>query len=209
MRFHSRAMSRAGYDSFVNFNLPVNTSFTNAADMQLTNETWRKWESALLFASTSLHSVDPVIWPLIHDPQLLERALSIRRVTWDVSEESSSFHVAFRFSIGRVFCYARKTVKCIAKGLIAARLPHRVEEAEVDAFLPTTAAQFSDVCFQIWNSALPLSLVCSLCARHLEKKEQATTYAKAELTGNLNPLKLAMAHMALGVAGCLEGEAHL
>jgi hypothetical protein len=83
--------------------------------------------------------------------------------------------------------------------MIAARLPHLVEGAEVSAFVPTAEAQFADLGFQIFGAELPLSLVCGLCALHSGDQNQALMYAKAELTGNLNPLKQTLAHLALAV----------
>ena len=62
----------------------------------------------------------------------------------------------------KLFSYARKTAQCIAKALIATRLPHLVEEAEMAAFLPTAVAQFPDLCFQIFHCALPLSFEFAL-----------------------------------------------
>ena len=101
------------------------------------------------------------------------------------------------------FSCARKIAQCVAKALIAARLPHLVEEAEVSAFLPTAEVHFSDLCFQSCFSGLSLSLLCSLCARNLGAKQHASTYAEAELTINLNPLKQILAQMALAAAECL------
>jgi hypothetical protein len=168
------------------------------------------WEAAVLFATANCNSVDLFLWPLIYDSRLLERILTIRQVAWDVPETNTSFHVSYSYSTendGRnVFSCARKTAQCIATALIATRLPHLAEKAEVSAFLPTAVAQFSDLCFQHLFSALPLSLLCSLCARNLGAKHQASAYAKAELTGNLNPLKQALAKMALAAAECFEKE---
>jgi hypothetical protein len=100
----------------------------------------------------------------------------------------------------------RKTAQCIAKALIATRLPHLCDAAEVSAFLPTAEVQFSDLGFQAFSCSLSLRLICSLCARNLGAKHQASTYAKAELMGNLNPLKQTLAQMALAAAECLEKE---
>ena len=195
---------------FVAENSPASAAFTFVADIQLTNEVWVKWEAAVLFATVNCNSVDPFIWPLIYDSRLLERVLSIRQVAWNVPETTTSFHVPFFYSAEkdgrRVFSFTRKTAQCIAKALIATRLPHLAEAAEVAAFLPTAEAQFPDLCFQTVYCALPLSLICSLCARSLGAKHQASAYAKAELMGNLNPLKQTLAQMALAAAECLEKE---
>jgi len=142
---------------------------------------------------------------------LLQRALSVCRVTWDVSETHPEFASVchFHYSIEKdgceVFNQAPQTAKCLAKGLIAARLPHLVEQAEVPAFLSTAEAQFADLISQ-FTTGLPLSLICSLCARYLADNKQASMFAKEELTRNLNPLKQALAHMAVGVAECFAEE---
>jgi hypothetical protein len=195
----------------VGYNNPASAAFTFVADMQLTNEVWVKWEAAVLFATANCNSVNLFLWPLIYDSRLLERVLSIRQVAWDVPETNPSFHTFSTYCIekkdGRkVFSQACKTAQCIAKALIATRLPHLAEAAEVAAFLPTAVAQFPDLGFQFASCASPLSLICSLCARSLGAKHQASTYAKAELTGNLNPLKQTLAQMALAAAECLEKE---
>jgi hypothetical protein len=137
------------------------------------------------------------------------------RVTWDVSETHTELVSSCagtnwrrRCEDGReVFYHTPKTVQCYAKGLIAARLPHLVEQAEVPGLLLTAEAQLRDNTFQIGVSVgLPLSLVCGVCALHLRDKNQALVHAKSDLMGNLNPLKQTPARMAVAVAHCLEKE---
>jgi hypothetical protein len=150
------------------------------------------------------------VWPLIYDPRLLERALSMYRVTWDVPEThaelvSNCTGTWRRIHDGREFFYnTPKTAQCIAKGLIAARLPHLVEQAEVPGLLLTAEARFRDNLFQKGSSGLPLSLVCGVCALLLGDKSQALMHAKSELVGNFNPLQQTRARMAVAVAHCLE-----
>jgi hypothetical protein len=152
------------------------------------------------------------VWPLIYDTQLLERALSLWHMTWDVSEtqpELISMCVG-KYSIEkdsrRVFYNTPTTAECSAQGLIATRLPHLVEGAEVPALLPAAEEQFGDLVFQTLGCGLPLSLVCSLCARHLGDRHQASVYARGELIGNLNPLKQTFAHMALAVCNSVPAK---
>ena len=194
-------------DSFINLNQPASAAFTFLADIPFANEIWSKWEPAASFAAESGDFTYTIfnVWPLIYDTQLLERALSLCRVSWDVSEtQPELISMCFgKYSIERdgrrVFYNTPKTAKCYAKGLIATRLPHLVEGAEVAALLPAAEEQFGDLIFQIGGCGLPLSLVCSLCARHLGDRQQASVYARGELIGNLNPLKQTHAQMALAV----------
>jgi hypothetical protein len=215
-RMHDRCMARLGHDSFVAANPAVNTAYTFVADVQLVDEIWAKWESAALFeiGSGNLNMYYHINnnWPLIHDNLLFARTLAMYHVTWDVTDTQTELitRCAGNYTIekdGReVFFLAPKTAQCLAKSLLAARLPHLVEEAEVATFLPTAEAQFVDLVFQVFGTGAPLSLVCSLIARHLRDKRQASMYAKAELIGNLNPLKQTLAQMALAVAGCLADD---
>jgi hypothetical protein len=188
-------------------NPPASAAFAFLADIPFANEIWSKWEPAAAFAAESGDFMYTIfkVWPLIYDTQLLERALSLWHVTWDVSEtqpELISMCVG-KYSIEkdsrRVFSNTPKTAQCYAKGLIATRLPHLVEGAEVSALLPAAEEQFDDLRFQLAGCGLPLSLVCSLCARHLGDRHQASVYARGELIGNLNPLKQTHAQMALAV----------
>jgi hypothetical protein len=191
----------------VNLNQPASTAFTFLADIPFANEIWSKWEPAAAFAAESGDFMFTIfhVWPGIYDIQLLERALSLWHVTWDVSDtQPELISMCFgKYSIEkggrRVFYNTPKTAKCYAKGLIATRLPHLVEGAEVAASLPAAEEHFDDLMFQIMGCGLPLSLVCSLCARHLGDKHQASVYARGELLGNLNPLKQTFAQMALAV----------
>jgi hypothetical protein len=200
-------------DSFVGFNQPASTAFTFLADIPFANEIWSKWEPAASFAAESGDFAYTFfhVWPLIYDTQLLERALSLWHVTWDVSEtQPELISGAGKYSIEkdgrRVFYNTPKTAKCYAKGLIATRLPHLVEGAEVAASLPAAEEQFGDLTFQITGCGLPLSLVCSLCAWHLGDKYQAPVYARGELIGNLNPLKQTQAQMALAVCNSVPAK---
>jgi hypothetical protein len=207
-------VSRGGYDSFENVNSPASTAFTFLADIPFANEIWSKWEPAASFAAESGDFAFTIfhVWPGIYDIQLLERALSLWHVTWGVSETQPELISTCygKYSIEkdgrRVFCNTPKTAKCYAKGLIATRLPHLVEGAEVSALLPAAEEQFSDVWFQIAGCDLPLSLVCSLCARHLGDRHQASVYARGELIDNLNPLKQTFAHMALAVCDSVPAK---
>jgi hypothetical protein len=204
---------RGGVHDIFIANYPAHTAFTFVADISLTNESWDRWEPAMQFAADNgdFHQTTFSAWPLIYDARLLKRALSVCRVTWDVSETHPEFasvchlHYSIEKDGRGVFQQAPKTAKCLAKGLIAARLPHLVEQAEVPTFLSAAEAQFADLVSRFYTG-LPLSLICSLCARHLGDNTQASMYAKTELTRNLNPLKQALAHMAVGVAECFTEE---
>ena len=199
-------------------NCPANVARTFVADIHLLNSIWTKWEAAALFAVEHghIHMTWANVWPIIDDARLLERALSMYRVTWDVSETQSEIASMTVFPTsyydekdGReMFSNRPKTAKCFTKALIAARLPHLVQQAEVSAFLPTAEAQFADWYFTTTSGTGPtLSLVCSLCANHVvgdESKSQALMNAKTELMGNLNPIKQTLAHMSLAVAQYVE-----
>lgn len=162
------------------------------ADIPLTNEIHQKWEPAAKsaasigrFSFTVFH-----VWPHIFDTGLLERDLSMYCVIWDVSATQTEVvstckgHYRSKKHGREVFYHAPKTAACFAKALIAARLPHIVEEGEVSAFLPAAEAQFADLTFLAMSTGLPLSLVCSLIVRHLGDKHHAAMYAKSELMGN-------------------------
>jgi hypothetical protein len=207
-------MAKSGYDPFVVFNLAGGVAFTFIADIRLFDEAWLIWESAASFAANSNNTRALAVfnvWPLIQDARLLQRALSIWRVAWGAPATLAEMTAmsAGEYSMEKnrhqVFCYQPKTAQCLVSGLIAARLPHLVEKSEVVAFLPTAEAQFRDLVFQIFSTGLPLSLVCSLVARHLGEKHQAAMHAKAELS-NLNPLKQAHAHIALASAQNLKAK---
>jgi hypothetical protein len=210
-KFHALWIARSGHDVFVGLNPSSHAAFTFVADMQLTNDIWKKWEPAALFAANSGNFQYTIfaVWPIICDTRLLQRTLLMSRVTWAVAETQPELISACigKYSIKKdgheAFYNEPETAQCFAKGLIAARLPHLVEEAELLAFLPAAQAQFADLAPLSWGTGLPLSLVCSLCAQNLEDKKQASTYAKAALV-NLYPPKQTLAYMALGVAECLE-----
>jgi hypothetical protein len=205
-QMHVRFLARMGWDSFVGLNPAVNMAFTYIADIPLVDEIFRKWEPALAFAAKKGHFRYTVfcVWPVIHDSRLLERVLSMSDVAWDVPENHATLvsTCTGKYSIhkdGRdIFYHNIKTAQCLVKGLIATRLPHLVEGAELSDFLLTAEAQFGDLMFQICGSTgLPLSLLCSLVAQHLGDKKLASKYAKVELIGNLNPLKQTLAQLAL------------
>jgi hypothetical protein len=182
-------------------NSAANAAFTYIADIPLTTEIWIKWESALLFASINGQCSGIRALELIYDHRLLGRVLSICGISWSASETHPAFQNSRRYSVGKggyqAFYNAPKTLQYVARSVVAARLPHLVEEAEVYDFLATAEAQFADLSFQMLTAELPLSLVCSLCAWHLGDRKQALVYAKAELLRNLNPLKKTLAQMAL------------
>ena len=203
-------MARSGFDPFVGVHHSAQTAFTYIADIPLTDDSWAKWGPAALFAANNGNFQFTIFysWSLIYDTRLLQRALSMTRVTWDVPETHPEFASVcfFNYSIekdGRAaFSQAPKTAQCVAKSLIAARLPHLVEQSEVSAFLPTAEAQFADLVSQKYGTGLPLSLICSLCARQLGSNKHASVYANAELARSLNPLRQTLARMAVGVAEC-------
>jgi hypothetical protein len=205
-------ISRSDYDMFVGVNQTLIVALTIIADIPFTNEIWAKWVPAALNAAKNRNFAFGVffVWPLIHDTQLLQRTLSMCNVTWDVSETHPELILmcVSNYSLekdGRRACYhAPKTAQCYAKALIAARLPHLVEGAEVPALFPIAEAQFHDVVFQVNGAGLPLGLLCSLCAGHLGDNHQALVYAKEELIRNLNPLKQILAQMALAAAECAK-----
>lgn len=132
------------------------------------------------------------------------------RMTWDLSETQSELvSMCYQpYSIEKdghqSFYNIPKTAWCFVKALIAARLPHLVEETEVLALLSAAELQFADLSFQTHFTGLPLALGCSLCARHLGDRDQASVYAKEELLRNLSPVKQNLAHMTLAVAGWPE-----
>lgn len=202
---HARLLARSGYDSFVGVNCPLSTAFACVADIPLANEIIKKWEPALEYAAKRKNFQYTVffVWPLIHDSQLLERVLTISGVAWDVSETHpvAVSTCSGQYSIQKdgleAFFHNIKTAQCLVKGLIAARLPHLTEGAEVSNFLLPAEAQFADLTFQYGGSGLPLSLVCSLVAQHFGDKKQASKYAKTELMGNLNPLRQTLAQMVM------------
>ena len=218
-RFHAKFIAKIYNDPFVGINCPANIARTFVANIHLLNSIWTKWEAAALFAVEHghIHFTWANVWPIIDDARLLERALSMYRVTWDVSEtqsEIASMTALFSYydeKDGReVFSNRPKTAKCFTRALIAACLPHLVQKAEVSAFLPTAEAQFADWFFTTASGTGPsLSLVCSLCANHVvgdKSKNQALMYAKTELMGNLNPIKQTLAHMSLAVNQGVEQE---
>jgi hypothetical protein len=188
-------------------NSPANTAFTFLADIPFANEIWFKWEPAASFAAESGDFAFTIfhVWPLIYNTQLLERALSLWHVTWDLSETQPELismclgKYSMQQDGRRVFYNTPNTAKCYAKGLIATRLPHLVEGAEVAVSLPAAEEQFRDLAFQILGCGLPLSLISSLCARHLGDRHHALVYARGELIGNLNPLMQTHAQMVLAV----------
>jgi hypothetical protein len=201
-RCHNRSIARIGVDNFVQTNSAANMAFASIADIPLVTDIFAKWESALLYAANSSGDFSGIrLLGLIYDDRLLERVLSTSRVTWDAPESHAAFQSVQRYSLAKdgcsVFNDAPRTNQCIAKARIAVLLPQLVEGAEVAAFLATAEAQFADLRFQVIGVDLPLSLVCSICAWHLEANDQATAYAKSELAGNLNPLKQTLAQMHL------------
>jgi hypothetical protein len=190
-------------------NGPSSAAFSFCADIPFTYKTWAKYETAALFANRSGKHQTTVfhVWPLICDTRLLARVLSMCRMTWSVSithtELVSTCYMGYSSITkdGReAFCMTPKTAQCVVKALVAARLPHLAEKADVLAFLPAAEAQFADLTRQLWGSGLPLSLICSLAARHLGGNKQMLMYAKEELMGNLNPPRQALAQAALAVA---------
>jgi hypothetical protein len=190
----------------VGINFPVNASFT-CADIPLTNDIWLHWETAALFAVELGDSEGVEAWPLIYDVRFLERALSMCHVNWDVSEAelASMCFGSYRLEKdGReVFYNTPKSAQCITKSLIAARLPHLVEKAEVHVLLAMAEVQFADLWFESGTTGVSLSVICSVITQHLGDKHHALMYAKTELTSNLNPLKQTHAQMALGVTQCI------
>jgi hypothetical protein len=194
---------------FVGFNNSANVSFAYVANVTLTDNVWTKWEAAAIFSINHSHiRFFHWNWLLIHDTRLLERALSMCHVTWNVSETQSEVigmcggAYTLQKNGHEAFYNTPKAAQYLAQGLLAAQLPHLVEEAEVPGLLPAAEAQFDDVIFQLYGTGVPLSLVCSLIARHLGDRSQALMYAKAELMSNLNPLKQTLAQMALAVPQC-------
>ena len=93
-----------------------------------------------------------------------------------------------------------ETAAAMAKALVAARFPHRVEPEEVSTFLDTAGAHIQDTVTQLWAAGAHLSLMCSLCAHHLGDISLAEHFAQAELSWNLNPVKQLRSHMSLAVA---------
>jgi hypothetical protein len=201
-------------DVFVSFNNPANAALTFCANIQLTNQIWAKWEAATLFASNN-GSVVWVFgsWSLMHDTRLLERILSMCHVTWDVREEQAELASMCqgRYSMvcrerGKVFFSTPEAIQHFAKAVIAARLPHLVEEAEASALLPAAETQFADLFFHIFGSGMCLGSICSLIAQHLGNKSQASLYAKAIMANNLNPVKQTLAQSVLAVTQCQDSD---
>jgi hypothetical protein len=124
------------------------------------------------------------------------------RVSWNESETHTEWGALCLGNYnmerdGRELYYqSPKTAKCVVKALVAARLPHLVEEAEVLDFLPTAEAQFDDLIFNGFGVFEVLSLLCSLCAQQTDDTELASVYAKIALK-TVHPLKQTQAHVAL------------
>jgi hypothetical protein len=188
----------------VGLNCPGCAASIYAADIQLVDAIWLKWEEAALFSSNLGHCTYTIftIFPHIHDTQLLQRALSMYHINWEVSETHAELNTMCTDTwdaTPELFYSTVKTARCFAKAVIASRLPHLVEEAEVSAFLPTAEPQFRDLFFQEVGASTTLSLLGCLCAQHTGDEKAAVRYSKAELDINVNPFRHTQAHMALGV----------
>ena len=102
----------------------------------------------------------------IYDQAMLQHGMSLARVSWDTDESQpqlrSLCYMAWTAEQdGRcLFFNTPRTAAAYVKALIAARLPHRVEQKEVAAFLPIVDSQYRDLVFQSMCLSPPLSAVC-------------------------------------------------
>lgn len=100
-----RFLARSRNDHFIGYNNPAAAASTYAADILLVDKAWLKWESAALFSSERQHFGSfsfACAWPMISDTSLLERALSMCQISWDISEtqaELTSMCSCYSYSV--------------------------------------------------------------------------------------------------------------
>ena len=88
------------------------------------------------------------------------------------------------------------------KALVARRLPHTVNKAEVQEFFSNTATrrQLADLALVLWDLTEPPTVICSMCLQHVGDTELAAVYTKVELTqDNPNPVKRFHANHRLAI----------
>ena len=207
----SRGISQAGLSSFLGTGATLAVAGTIVADMQLTNAVLAKTDEAALFAS----GVRPFglaithILPHLYDLPMVTRLLTACHLSWNVDSANPELaQLCFgTWRTEKQLYNVPETVAAMAKVIIAVRLPHRVQAAEVSAFLDTPEAHIHDSIQQIMAMGPTLSLLCSLCARHLSDGMLAERFAQSELSLNLNPVKQQQSLMSLALAR-LSGEQH-
>merc|ERR1712216_914901 len=135
------------------------------------------------------------VFPLLYDLELLQQAFTACHVAWNVDATHTELVEmclgSYRIEEdGKSLLFnVPETAAAMAKALFAARFPHRVESAEVSAFLGTENVYIQDTVIQLFAAGAPLSLMCSLCAHHLGDISSAEHFAQSELSWNLNPVK--------------------
>lgn len=207
--YHSQVITNAGFDPFLMCNGETQIPLYRAADAVVAEMALQQWEQGMVFANEAGSvNMDFLSFPLIYSPSILVRILSLFNLSWQATEAHGAWAKLFPAGYeiereGRVAFFATPaTMLLLTKALIAYRLPYTVDKAEVLEFLCSsdTRRQLADLLNVIFTLAQPLSVICCVCAQHIDDGDLAAVYGKSELArGNPNPAKQLQAHRRLAI----------